>query len=32
MTTLANRSFIYLIAPKNPLASTPIGPITDFTD
>jgi hypothetical protein len=32
MTVLANRSFLHLIAPKNPPVSTPIRPIIDFTD
>jgi hypothetical protein len=32
MTVLANRSFIYLIAPKNLFVSTLIRPIIDFTD
>jgi hypothetical protein len=31
-TILANRSFLHLIAPENPPVSTPIRPVTDFTD
>jgi hypothetical protein len=32
MTVLADRSFVYLIAPKNQPASTPVGPVMDVTD
>jgi len=32
MTVLADRSFIYLIAPKNQPASIPVGPVMDVTD
>ena len=32
MTILADRSFLHLIAPENPLISTPIRPVTDFID
>jgi hypothetical protein len=32
MTILTDRSFIYLITPENPSISTPIRPVTDFTD
>ena len=32
MTVLANRSFIYLIIPKNWPISIPVRPITDVTD
>jgi hypothetical protein len=32
MTILADRSFTHLITPKNLSISTPIRPITDFTD
>ena len=32
MTVLANRSFIYLIAPKNWPISISVGPIIDITD
>jgi hypothetical protein len=32
VTILADRSFLHLIAPKNPPVSTPIGPVIDFTD
>ena len=32
MTVLADRSFIYLIAPENWPASTPVGPVMDVTD
>ena len=32
MTVLANRSFIYLIAPKNQPISIPIRPIIDIID
>ena len=31
-TVLADRSFLHSIAPENPSVSTPIGPVTDFTD
>jgi hypothetical protein len=31
-TILANRSFAHSIAPENPSVSTPIKPVTDFTD
>ena len=31
-TVLADRSFLHSIAPENPPVSTPIGPVTDFTD
>ena len=32
MTVLADRSFIYLITPKNWPISTPVRPVTDVTD
>jgi hypothetical protein len=32
MTILADRSFAHLIIPENPSVSTPIRPVTDFTD
>jgi hypothetical protein len=32
MTILTNRSFTHLITPENPFISTPVRPITDFTD
>ena len=32
MTVLANRSFIYLIIPKNQPVSIPVRPVTDVTD
>jgi hypothetical protein len=32
ITVLADRSFIYLIVPKNWPVSIPIRPITDVTD
>jgi hypothetical protein len=31
-TILADYSFTHLIIPKNPSVSTPIRPVTDFTD
>ena len=31
-TVLADRSFLHSIAPENPPVSTPIRPVTDFTD
>ena len=31
-TVLADRSFVYLIAPENQPVSTPVGPVTDVTD
>ena len=32
MTILADRSFAYLITPKNPSISTPIRPVIDVID
>ena len=32
MTTLADRSFVYSIAPKNQFTNTPTRPVTDVTD
>ena len=32
MTILTNRSFIHLITPENLFISTPIRPVTDFTN
>jgi hypothetical protein len=32
ITILVNRFFAHLIAPKNPFVSTPIRPVTDFTN